>query len=916
MAPMNAALKFAFTGLTVILALLNQPCTAQVPNTWAQKANVGGVGRQEASGFSIGAKGYIGIGIDINGIYHKDFWEYDPATNAWTQKADFGGTARHAAVGFSIGSKGYIGVGQDITTYRNDFWEYDPALNTWTQKADFGGIGRYQAVGFSIGAKGYIGTGWTAVSQLLQDFWEYDPALNTWSQKANVGGGLRANAVGFKIGSKGYIGTGNTQSSAQTTDFWEYDPTANTWTQKADFAGTARRWASGFSIGNKGYLGTGLTPPNNLASDFWEYDPVANLWTQRATFGGGQWEEPVGFCIGTKGYFGTGVSILTGTTNGFWEYTPLCATPTAPVNTTPSANLTVCSGNSTTLSAGGSGTLGWYNAPTGGTWLGGGSGYTTPALTVNTTYYVQDSLCTASATRTAIAVAVTAAPAIFNVTGGGSFCAGGTGVAVGLSGSAAGITYTLLRGSTVVSALPGTGAALGFGLQTLAGIYTVVAGYGSATCTALMNGSATVTVNSLPVPTITGPATPCVGTTGNVYVTQPGMTNYVWTVTPGGSVTSGGTSASNSITVTWTSGGGNIVTVNYTNSAGCSAAAATTFSVTVSSGTVPTIGSTNTPCAGSTGNIYYTENGMTGYVWAVSTGGSIASGQGTSVANVTWNGMGLQWVSVTYTTTFSCPVSAPGIYNLFVNPVPNAAGAITGTYQVCEGAMGVAYSCPDILNATSYTWTIPSGATIATGAGTRNITVNFGTAVSGNITVMGINSCGPGPTSPDFHVSINAIPDAPTITVSGNLLTSSAPTGNQWYYEGTAIAGATGQTYSVTNNTGYYWCRVTIFGCSSPVSNKVWIVVTGEQEMQRRNFTIYPVPNEGRFTISISSMTEERYDVMVYNQLGAKVFELRDLFVTGIVEKEIDISPAAKGIYTVVLLNCDHKMARKVLINM
>jgi len=45
--------------------------------------------------------------------YHnvKDFWEYDPVANTWTQKADFGGTTRQRAVGFSIGGKGYIGLG-------------------------------------------------------------------------------------------------------------------------------------------------------------------------------------------------------------------------------------------------------------------------------------------------------------------------------------------------------------------------------------------------------------------------------------------------------------------------------------------------------------------------------------------------------------------------------------------------------------------------------------------------------------------------------------------------------------------------------------------------------------------------------------------------------------------------------------
>jgi hypothetical protein len=37
------------------------------------------------------------------------------------------------AEGFSIGSKGYVGIG----TSGNDFREYDQAANTWTQKADF-----------------------------------------------------------------------------------------------------------------------------------------------------------------------------------------------------------------------------------------------------------------------------------------------------------------------------------------------------------------------------------------------------------------------------------------------------------------------------------------------------------------------------------------------------------------------------------------------------------------------------------------------------------------------------------------------------------------------------------------------------------------------------------------------------------
>ena len=374
------------------------------------ESNCRGIARQYAVGFSIGSKGYIGTGVDINNNYYNDFWEYDPSTDAWTQKANFGGISRHSAVGFSIGTKGYIGTGQDATyAYRNDFWEYDPATNSWTQKANFGGAARWQAVGFSIGTKGYLGTGYIDVVGGVNDFWEYDPASDTWTQKANFGGGIRHVAVGFSIGYKGYIGTGVTVNG-DSNDFWEYDPATNTWTQKADFGGIERSFACGFSIGTKGYIGTGNIN-SGLADDFWEYDVTTNVWTQKANFGGGEWDGAVGFYIGTKGYMGTGVSFQTGTSSDFWEYTSSCPSPDPPTNTTPAGNLSICSGNSTTLTASGTGTLGWYNSPEGGTWLGGGSSFTTPILTANTTYYVQDSTdCGASATRTGIAVTVNPIP--------------------------------------------------------------------------------------------------------------------------------------------------------------------------------------------------------------------------------------------------------------------------------------------------------------------------------------------------------------------------------------------------------------------------------------------------------------------------------------------------------------------------
>ena len=86
-----------------------------------------------------------------------------------------------------------------------------------------------------------------------------------------------------------------------------------------------------------------------------------------------------------------------------------------------------------------------------------------------------------------------------------------------------------------------------------------------------------VTVNPLPVPGISGPSLVGIGTTGNIYSTEGGMTSYLWSVSVGGTITSGSTS--NTITVTWNGSGAQSVSVNYTNLNNCTALSATVFNV-------------------------------------------------------------------------------------------------------------------------------------------------------------------------------------------------------------------------------------------------------------------------------------------------------------------------------------------------
>ncbi|MGM0650464.1 MAG: FISUMP domain-containing protein, partial [Bacteroidota bacterium] len=93
------------------------------------------------------------------------------------------------------------------------------------------------------------------------------------------------------------------------------------------------------------------------------------------------------------------------------------------------------------------------------------------------------------------------------------------------------------------------------------------------------------------------------------------------------------------------------------------------------------------------------------------------------------------------TTDKSIDVYTGTEWHQLMYEVPAQPGTINGNTTVCENATGETYSIFSVNGATSYTWTVPSGATITDGQGTPEITVDFD-AISGNICVTANNGCG------------------------------------------------------------------------------------------------------------------------------------------------------------------------------
>ncbi|MBV8520022.1 MAG: IPT/TIG domain-containing protein [Acidobacteria bacterium] len=140
--------------------------------------------------------------------------------------------------------------------------------------------------------------------------------------------------------------------------------------------------------------------------------------------------------------------------------------------------------------------------------------------------------------------------------------------------------------------------------------------------------------------------------------------------------------------------------------------------------------------------------------------------------------------------------------------------------QVCSSSTGNTADGP--AGATSYAWAIANG-TITGGATSQTVTYTAG--ASGNVHLTLTTTVASGceaATSVDVPILVVATPSitggTAFCTGTTTTLTSSSATGNQWYLEGTAIVGATNQTYAA-GTAGSYTVQVTSSGCLSAMSN-------------------------------------------------------------------------------------------------
>lgn len=227
---------------------------------------------------------------------------------------------------------------------------------------------------------------------------------------------------------------------------------------------------------------------------------------------------------------------------------------------------------------------------------------------------------------------------------------------------------------------------------------------------------------------------------------------------------------------------------------------------------------------------------------------------------------------------------------------PSNAGNITGANSICAGQTNVNYQVSSISGATSYSWTLPYGATIVSGDNTNSILVNFSNnAISGDIYVAGTNSCGYGITSPRLFVTVSQKPNA---VAGGN------------------YSICAGQTINLTSSggSGYFWIGPNGFTSTSqyPSIPAATILYNGTYNVTVSNSagctssasTQVSVFSNPVVTISSNSPVCSGNTIILNSSGGTNFFWTGPNFTSEVQNPLIPLSTTAmSGIYTVTAID-------------
>jgi hypothetical protein len=165
------------------------------------------------------------------------------------------------------------------------------------------------------------------------------------------------------------------------------------------------------------------------------------------------------------------------------------------------------------------------------------------------------------------------------------------------------------------------------------------------------------------------------------------------------------------------------------------------------------------------------------------------------------------------------------------------------------------------------------------------------------------------------RTAVTATPEAaPTVSISGNVLSSNFEKGNQWYYNDTLLVDSTGPSIAAPF-PGLYYTVVTdsATGCML-ISNKVAYAAPGGDANASIGLKVKSNPNNGSFTLQFFMTSAANTAVTLSDVTGKKVYEAQYPDFTGVFIKQINVPYLASGVYILKIIHGDKVYKDEVLI--